>query len=73
MNSVSYAKLPQYTYQKLDPKKLQFTNVPLWTPPLAPGEEEKPPEPAAEAAPETSATESSSGKNTTLLRISVLR
>ena len=72
MQSVSYAKLPKFTYHKLDAKKLQYTNVPLWTPAPAPGEEEKkeeaPAEPAAEAAPDASAAESSSGKNTPIYR-----
>ena len=72
MQSVSYAKVPRFTYQKVDPKKLQYTNVPIWTPPLAPGEEEKPPEPPAEAVPEASVTESGSGKNMILMCSAIL-
>ena len=71
MHSVSYAKPPKFAYHKLDPKKLQYTNVPLWTPAPPPGEEEKeaetPAKPATEATSEESTAESSSGKDIFLL------
>lgn len=36
MSPFSYANLPVFQYQTFDQKTVQFTNIPVWTPPEPP-------------------------------------